>query len=276
MSKKRKSYSKAELNWAKQFVLLHAPKHTGTILSVPVHAQGPLDCGCASCVYIEYRGRRFSITCDHVTREASALYDLAIAPSDKPTPFGPVTSQSQAILLRRDTEHDLTVLDAQMANFVVAQKKPFPLETSDFISKEWLEQQHGLASFICGTWGVETLLIPMGQNRYVEKTFYSAGGPIKTVTSSTIIAVFEEKELLSRNDQVLPHLRGIRISGGSRDLSGMSGSGLWLLDENSIHLAGILTGPASGEIADPELRFTPVWVLCDLLQQVVDEPKSSI
>ncbi len=75
-------------------------------------------------------------------------------------------------------------------------------------------------------------------------------------------------ELLLHNTEVFPQLKEMGVSGASRDLSGMSGSGLWVADVDRIFLAGILTGPASGKIADPEIRFTPVWVLRTLLEEV--------
>lgn len=60
----------------------------------------------------------------------------------------------------------------------------------------------------------------------------------------------------------------MRISGGSRDLQGMSGSGLWLRDDHGVVLAGILKG-ALGYVGDPELRFTPVWMLRAVLNDLI-------
>ena len=53
-----------------ELVLSQIRKHTGTIVNTPNNAQGPNDHGCASCVFIEYRSRRFAITCEHVTRDS--------------------------------------------------------------------------------------------------------------------------------------------------------------------------------------------------------------
>jgi hypothetical protein len=256
------SYGKEELE--KQF-LPEARKHTGTIVYAPKHAQGPTPYGCASCVYIEYRSRRFAITCQHVTRDASSVYVLAIAPSNEPTPLGPVTQLIPATVLKEDAEHDLAVLDAQTVDFSVTQKQPFASGTSDFITQSCLEDQPGLLSFIYGTLGSKTELVPTGKNRYVEVPIYSAGGQIKTVTPTAITAEFKEQELLFHNVDVFPQLQDMKVSGGSRDLRGMSGSGLWIRDNHGVILAGILKGPASGEIADPEIRFTPIWVLRAIL-----------
>lgn len=246
----------------------HLRKHTGTIAHRPKEARDPADdFGCASCVYIEYCGQRFAITCEHVTRGAGTVYDLAIAPSDKPTPFGPVTNRFPVTVLKEDKENDLAVLDVQLVDFSVAQRLPFVLETSDFITKACLDDQPGLLSFIWGALGSKVTLTPMREHVYFEVPIYSAFGYMKTVSPNEITAEFREEELLVHNIEAFPQLKDMRISGGSRDLSGMSGSGLWVADKHGIILAGILTGPVSGEKGDPEIRFTPVWVLRAILEK---------
>jgi hypothetical protein len=74
--------------------------------------------------------------------------------------------------------------------------------------------------------------------------------------------------MLFKDDAGFPELADVQINGKSRDLSGTSGSGLWIVRKDRIHLAGILRGPASGMVGDPDIRFTPVWLLREFLKAV--------
>ncbi len=173
------SFSQGEqelLDKIRKLVLLHASRHTGVLAYTRKQAQGLPDYGCASCVYIEYHSRQFTITCEHVTRNAGSLYDLAIAPSDNPAIFGPVTNLSASIVLREDAQHDLAVLDAQTVDFSLAQKQPFPLKRSESITKAELELPPPLTSFIYGTLGTKAHLIANGQNLHFDGPHYSGGG----------------------------------------------------------------------------------------------------
>ena len=145
--------------------------------------------------------------------------------------MGPVTQLLPASILKQDTEHDLAVLDTQTIDFAIAQKEPFALATSALITQTFLEQQLGVLSFIWGAWGSKVEVVLTGQSVYVEVPIYSNGGSIKTVTPTTITAEFKEEEAQVLNDALFPQLRNTSISAVSRDLSGMSGSGLWLAGE---------------------------------------------
>lgn len=59
-------------------------QYTGTILYTPKNAQRRTDFGAASCVYVAYRERVFAVTCEHVSRKAAAMYNLALPPSPEP------------------------------------------------------------------------------------------------------------------------------------------------------------------------------------------------
>jgi hypothetical protein len=200
--------------------------------------------------------------------EAGSVYVSAIAPSDRPTPFGPTTHRSPATLLKLSPEDDLAVLDAEKVDFAIARKEPFDMKKIDRLTS--IDLRDGDACFISGAWGSEMSVTPVGENRHFDVPLYAGQGWIKTVTSREIISRHEEEEVRKCNVEDFPNLKGIKVTGGSRDLSGMSGSGLWILGEDGTLLAGILTGPASGEIADPDIHHTPVWVLRELLQKLID------
>jgi hypothetical protein len=251
-------------------------KHTGTIVYTPKNAELSAHYGCASCVFVEHRNRRLAITCGHVTRDASSVRILAIQPSPQPTPLGPVTQLLPARILRENAEHDLAILDAQTIDFVVAQKKPFLISTADQITQTFLERELGVLCFIWGVLGSSTEVVPSGRGAYVEVPIYSNGGSIKTITQMAIIGEFREEQVQLVNDALFPQLADTTISGGSRDLSGMSGSGLWIAGEVLTYsLAGILKGPASGNIGDPEVRFIPAWTLRAILDEMGSNDSAS-
>jgi len=66
---------------------------------------------------------------------------------------------------------------------------------------------------------------------------------------------------------VFPQLKPIGPTGGPRDLSGMSGSGLWIKTDDGIRLTGILLGPTPGETNQHLIRFTPIWKVIEELKK---------
>ena len=239
-------------------------KHTGIIVFTPKTSPGVSHYGCASCVFVEHRDRRFAVTCEHVTRAADSVRILAIRPSLEPTPLGPVTQLLPARILHENAEHDFAILDAQAIDFVAACKEPFLIAKSELVTQSFLDREIGVLCFIWGALGSSVEATPREQGVYVEVPIYSNGGSIKTVTQVMITGEFREEQIHLVDHSLFPQLSNTQISGDSRDLSGMSGSGLWVAGEGHTYsLAGILKGPASGRIGDPEIRFTPVWTLRD-------------
>ena len=247
-------------------------QHTGVLLYRKRTATGPADFGLGACVHIEYQGRRFSVTCEHVTQNAAELYNLVITPSTEPRPLV-VSDLSPAVLVGSIPQIDLAILNAQNENFASALKQPYPLAHSDYVTLECLEHEPGALSVIASAFASHARIVPHGKVIYFEGPVYAAGGPIISVSSDSIIADFSEKQQLYRNVELFPQLEDLQISGGSRDLSGMSGSGLWIRNdrEHGVILAGIWKGPASGRVGDPQLRFIPVWLLRGLLNDLLNE-----
>jgi acyl-CoA synthetase (AMP-forming)/AMP-acid ligase II len=173
--------------------------------------------------------------------------------------------------------HDVAILDAQTIDFVVAKKEPFVLSISDRITQPFLEQELGVLCFIWGALGSSVEVVPRSQGAYVEVPIYSNGGYLKTVTQMTITGEFKEEQVQVFNKTLFPQLSNTTISGASRDLSGMSGSGLWFGGEaRTYSLVGILKGSASGNIADPEIRFAPIWTVRTILGQMSNSDDASV
>jgi hypothetical protein len=245
-------------------------KHTGVLLYRRKTAKGPADFGLGACVHIEYQGHRFSVTCEHVTENADELYNLVITPSQEPRPLV-ISELSPATVIKSVPQIDLAILDSQNEDFAAALKQPYPLANSDYVTQECLEHEPGALSVIAAAFASHARIVPHGKVIYFEGPVYAAGGPIISVSSVSIIADFREKQRLYHNVELFPQLEDMQISGASRDLSGMSGSGLWIRNDHGVVLAGILKGTASGRVGDPELRFMPVWLLPALLNDLLKE-----
>lgn len=265
-------YSEQELSSAIRIVRQQAPAHTGFIIGRRVKER-KVEFDGASCVYIQHRSHVCAVTCEHVVRFTDSLYILLIPQSPKPALIDLQTKTvAPAKLLLTNPELDLAVLDISSVDFQAAGKSPYALQRSAFVDEDWAKEELiGTASFIYGAWGNFVRRMPFGEsNMFVETPFYSAGGPIVAVTKTTIIADFSENRELFRNTADFPQLKAVRISGGSRDLSGTSGSGLWVVVENQVCLVGILKG-AEEKVGDPRIRFIPVWQLRGMLERSLFE-----
>ena len=173
-------------------------------------------------------------------------------------------------MLQADAQSDLAILDVSKCNLVAAKKHLYPLESSDPIDQDWAKQNlPGLASFMCGGWADQTQIFPLGNDDFLlYGPTYAAGGAIIEVTETSIVAEFKEEREMLRNVKEFPDLADVTISGGSRNLKGTSGAGLWIVGDGHCRLAGILKGPASGLPGDPKIRFTAVWVLRKLFEDL--------
>jgi hypothetical protein len=243
---------------------------TGRVFCVPKSANRLDYFGGGSCVYVESRKRRFAVSCEHVTRDAAEVLTAIPATEDPNSPRESTRKLTSVPVLREDAQSDLAILDVSRCDLVAAKKHLYPLESSDPIDQDWAKQNlPGLSAFMCGGWADQTEIFPLGNDDFfVYGTPYAAGGPIIEVTETSIVAEFKEDREMLRNVKEFPDLADVTISGGSRDLKGTSGSGLWIVGDGHCRLAGILKGPASGLPGDPKIRFTPVWALRKLFEDL--------
>jgi len=147
-------------------------------------------------------------------------------------------------------------------------KVAYDLSRSDVITEEFLAAEIGTASFILGVWGEETRAFPYPDGLlYLEDPLYSCVGPLVEVGPRAIVADMAEKEILLRT-QKLPRLANVVATGGRRDLSGISGSGLWMLRQARPVLVGIVLGPNEGEPDQHLIRATPAWVLREWINEL--------
>lgn len=204
---------------------------------------------------------RLLVTCDHVVNKGAIRHfgPGRLAEPRFPDDFEPMRVPP-ADLVATNAEADLALLRG--GHPLAEGKCAYPLEQSSGITAAHLSTQIGTASFILGFWGdkVRAHAYPDGVF-YLEAPLYSGVGPLVEVHAETIVADMAEKDIFFLNTQSFEHLNGTAATGGRRDLSGISGSGLWMLDAGSAVLVGIVLGANPGSADEHLLRVAPVWVL---------------
>ncbi len=215
-----------------------------------------------SAVLLEARKGFLAVTCDHVVSKGTVHYsgpgrlDRPKAP-DKPNEH----TVGPAELVATNVAADLALLRTDASAYLPG-KVPYDLSKSDFVTEQLLQKQVGTAAFILGYWGEmsRAFAYPDGLF-YLEAPLYAAIGPLSESSSEELIADMAEKDVLFRNDKVFPQIAQHVPTGGKRDLSGISGSGLWMMDKTGPVLVGIVLGSRPGSSEQHLIRAAPVWVL---------------
>lgn len=234
-------------------------------------------CGLASCLYIEWKGKVYALSCHHVLAEsrkyisgAKRLQKNVIDESDTQgvRPF--------KLIAENDTL-DLALFSLEGLDISTIPKSAYELSDNAIDSQLAAENLqtvsfiHAVAGFGAKGTQYEDGLV------YMSLPIYSAYGPIVEVSENLIVADFAEKELIELNEKDFPKLKDFQPTQGTRDLSGMSGSGLWVIGGDRFVLLGILLGPT--EDNDPEtehkIRFTPIWKVGSWLESLPKDPTAS-
>jgi hypothetical protein len=231
------------------------------------------ECGQASCLHVLFEGIDCTISCQHVLRPKAEYYTGArrlpvdcITKNDEEKPGVPSLR-----LLAESAKLDLALFDHPGLDLESIPKRSYALGEGAVTFERTLRNK-GTVSFIYGTPGFATrgTQYPDGMV-YVNTPIYRACGPIVSVEADRITADFAEAILFELNTKDAQQLEGFRISGGARDLGGMSGSGLWIHDRLRFRLAGVLRGPEAGSDMTHShiIEFTPVWSLEEWMKSVI-------
>lgn len=228
-------------------------------------------CGLASCTYIEWSGRAYALSCHHVLAEQREY--LAGAKRLSGGTIDEAGSQEVAPLIpvQSDKGLDLALFDLNGLALPSIPKQAYPLADSQ-LNLEKAQKNLRCVSFIHAAPGFATRghQYPQDGLVFMQCPIYSAYGPILEATDDVIVADFAEAELNELNAEVFPHLRDFTPNGGTRNLSGMSGSGLWVICDGRFKLLGVLLGldlrndPATQHL----IRFTPIWQVTAWLESL--------
>jgi hypothetical protein len=220
-----------------------------------------------SCLHVIYEGACYILTCSHVAKKDSIWFCGPKRLQKKMIPDGEHHLTKNLIEITRNESLDVTVLKGEIDLDAIG-KKPYNLALSIPLNLRNVQKGIGTACYIYGIWGEFTHSAHYNDAvSYFEVPVYEAIGPISSCCDGEITADFAEKEIIEVNCKDFPQLEGIIATGGQRDLSGCSGSGLWVKGlDGIIILAGILLGRKPGTSDQHIIRFVPVWKVLELLR----------
>lgn len=242
-------------------LMSEAAKFTAPLVKVVDATKGHF--GIVSAVLVRWQGVRLAFTAEHVLRENTKALVLdmpAIEHRTRPTKMPEAALEARPIY--RDPDIDLLVLDARhVRHLTELGKEDYDLTKSAKVAAKSLRTSPMPSSILYGYLGPETGVANIGAWRMFDPPPYHARGQVTIVEDDRIVARFEEHTIATRNVEAFPQLAKLKVEGASRNLKGTSGSGLWVPTPGGVVLAGLLKGPASGKIGDPDIAFTPIWVI---------------
>jgi hypothetical protein len=248
----------------------HALKHTEIVLVSKPSANGTLHLsGWGSGILVRQRHSNLLVTCHHVTSYGSVHHYGASRLEEPRIPRDPGKhAVNPALLIASNPSSDLAILQASEPISSVPPKSYYDLSRSDFVTEEMLTKNIGTAAVICGPslQGAER-----HESGYFEAPIYSALGPLTDVRHGQLVADMAEADFLFKDSDLFPQLKEMTPSGGPRNLKGISGSGLWLLDNDDPVLAGIVLGPNPGASDTHLIRITPIWSLREWMSALYAE-----
>lgn len=228
-------------------------------------------CGLASCTYVEWRGTPYAVSCHHILREGHEYISGARRISGSRIDEEDSHEVAPLTFINSDADLDLSVFDLNRLHLDSVPKRAYDINADDF-SLDRISRNLQCVSFIHGVPGFSNQGIQYHDGLvFMSSPVYSAYGPIVEVTNDLIVGDFAETECIELNTAAFPQLNGFEPNRGTRNLSGMSGSGLWVISSESFAFLGTLIGEAQGNnrISEHRIRFTPVWKLREWLASVI-------
>ncbi len=227
--------------------------------------------GLGSCLYVLSRDgkRSIGVTCNHVLKDGTK-YFVGAERLDKPMiPRSELHEVPAVKVIQRFPQHDLAFFDLDGIDLSVAKKSAIDLSSASAITSELLRRNLSNAMVIFGVPGYLAEFTKVDSSSiYAELPIYTALGPLVDVDEDSLIGDFTEKKLLFANTAAFPKLEGDQATVGSRDLSGMSGSGGWIKSIDGIRVIGILARPKEATESRHVIQFVPIWKVISSLNEI--------
>jgi len=232
------------------------PKHTARVVCVQFRSTGHTVVSAGSGLYVRYADDSLVLTCWHVIKGLPYV----VVPSLKTnTPMGakPVEN-GPALYVDHSADLDLAIFKLPPEQ-TLEDKTYYSLTDSSAVTFDRVSRNFGSLAVMCGAWGKMSDFLQLRKGAlFVSTPLYIGGGPIVSATDNEIVVSFNERGQIFKNVADFEQLSGVSATGASRDLSGTSGSGLWVWLDKKWVLAGVLVGPRTA-VGDPEIRFRPIW-----------------
>jgi hypothetical protein len=246
-----------------------AQQHTDIVLSVRRLSENKaVREKMGSCLHLTFQATKASVTCDHCLPEECFYFTGAPRLAYNRIPDNLAVHQvmrDSVTVLSRRKQQDIALLETAQINLRGAGKVWFSVAE---MNKADVSQQIGKPCFIYGMYGAGTRVAHYVQDglEYTQVPTYVAKGTLSSVEDEFLVADFTEGTIVMVNSQSFPHLSNLEPLGGYRDISGCSGSGLWI-KKPDYQLLGVLRGSRTPIQADKHLVvFAPVWQVTELMK----------
>ena len=242
-----------------------ADAHTTQVLSIKEDGTY----GYGNGLNIDFKGTVCLITCEHVVRRAKYVFANPVPVS------GPIPRTEQdgkrysCNIITADHLSDIAVLNYSRTKDMV-NITPYNLSDQPDYTSQIVNNHIGLAVYIYGLPGFNKEIINLNDGQIMTDCLtYTAGGGITKVSNEWIQGDFAEKEI--GNDS-LTDLDGneLQLTGGVRDISGMSGSGIWCFNQdNKLNLLGLLSRKdvLNIDIDQHLINCVPIWIITNHLMK---------
>ncbi len=247
---------------ALQLVSGTAAVHTDVLM---YGAPGSGNVGLASCLHVRRGGRDLVVTCHHVAATAPACFTTPRRLVKDMVEEGDRRKVQQLTMITSSKELDLALFEGATLDLAAAGRSRYDLTKSAWFTERRLTPD-GTAGFIYGLWGEKASVCSYPDGLvYVNAPIYSGVGPIVGVEERLLVVDVAEIKFLYLSDR----FKKETPTGGVRELHGISGSGLWMILDHQVCLAGVVLGRKPKRDGEHLIRVTPAWALVTWLDHVL-------
>ena len=214
-------------------------------------------------IIISYKGQIYLLTAKHVVIEANHIFSGAFAKED--TNRSTLNNKVKNLkMVYEDETWDFSIFgDYPLGNNPA--KQAYEMELSKNLSCEIMKKNTGTLSCSIGYLGILNQILDLSEEHIdTNAQLFHASGPIVDVTEDKIIVDMTAREYQFYTQEAKDLETSLTNNYGCFPFKGCSGCGLWVIDESTIKLIGIMSCGAISGNADPKtvthmVEFVPIW-----------------
>lgn len=227
-------------------------------------------------IHIEFKETIYLITCEHVVRKAKYVFANPPITKDLLPRIEQDGKRYACNIMAVNRKSDIAVLNYSRHEDMVG-AIPFNIDNQVNYTNQIINSHIGLAVYIHGVPKFNMEIIELSNSQYLmDSLTYTAIGGVTKASNDWIQCDFAEKEagenpLINLDDDFL------ELSGGSRDIKGMSGSGLWCFNQgNILTFLGLLSHKDKSNIDNDQhlINFVPVWKILIQIKKLTNKVSS--